>query len=51
MEMWVFIPVCYNFETRDGDMFHSLILIALDTFSRCQLNKVLGDPLNLFGFI
>jgi len=32
-------------------MFHSFVLIALDTFSRCQSNKVLGDPLNVFGFI
>lgn len=51
MGMWVYIPISYNLETREGDMFHSFVLIALGTFSRCQLNKVLGDPPNLFGLI
>lgn len=47
----MFIPFSYNLEIRGGDMFHNFVLIALVTFSRCHLNKVLGDPLNLFGFI
>ena len=51
MEMWVYIPISLNLETREGDMFHIFVLITLDTFSRCQLNKVLGDALNFFGFI
>jgi hypothetical protein len=51
MERWVYIPISYNLETREGDIFHLLVLIALDIFRRCQLNKVFGDPLNLFGFI
>jgi hypothetical protein len=32
-------------------MFRSFVLIALDTFSLCQLSKELGDPLNLYGLI
>ena len=46
----MFNTISYNLEIRE-DMFHSFVLIALDTFFRFQLNKALGEPMNLFGFI
>lgn len=46
MKMWVYIPISYNLENREGDTFHSFVLIALDTFSVTSQIKCLASSWN-----